>query len=106
MKHKRAIVRRPGDNFVLALTNANLGAPFVEKALQQHEAYCDALRKCGLELTVLTALPEFPDAPFVEDTAIITEACAIITRPGDESRRGEEQNIKDILKHYRPLKYI
>src|SRR6185369_2899389 len=106
MNYKRAIVRRPGPRFAEGLTTVDLGKPDSEKALQQHEDYCDALKRCGLEVMVLPTLPEFPDSPFVEDTAIITQNLVVITRPGDKSRRGEEKSISEILRQDRELEFI
>ena len=43
---------------------------------------------------------------FVEDTALVLDECAIITRPGAESRRSETVTIAEYLKPYRKLFYI
>ena len=58
-------------------------------AHRQHEAYADALRAAGVEVTVLPEAPELPDAMFVEDVAIVLDECAVLTRPGAASRRPE-----------------
>jgi len=58
-------------------------------AHRQHEAYADALRAAGVEVTVLPEAPELPDAMFVEDVAIVLDECAVLTRPGAVSRRPE-----------------
>ena len=68
---KQAIVRTPCREMVHGLTSANLGAPDYERALDQHAGYVEALRKCGLAVTVLDADPRFPDSTFVEDTALL-----------------------------------
>jgi len=75
------------------ITEANLGQPDYEKALEQHSQYVRALESCGLEVLVLEALEAHPDATFVEDTALLTRNGAILTRPGAESRRGEVDSI-------------
>ena len=92
-----AIVRRPGRNFSRGITTANLGAPNYQKSLRQHRAYCKVLERCGLKLMVLDPDLLHPDAPFVEDTAIIAGKLAMITRLGDVRRRGEEERISGIL---------
>jgi dimethylargininase len=94
---KNAIIRAPGDNFADGLTTAGLGKPVFEKALEQYERYCEALQECSLTLTRLEADPNYPDATFVEDTAIITEQCAILTHPGAISRAGEVAGIMDTI---------
>jgi dimethylargininase len=104
--YTRAIVRKPGKNFADGLTTSTIGKPDYRKALGQHEAYCNALMMCGLELTVLEADERYPDGCFVEDTAIVTRETAIITRPGALSRRGEEEEIARVLSQYRKVERI
>jgi dimethylargininase len=94
MRVRNAIVRRPGPSLVDGLTSANLGKPDYEKALVQHNAYIRALESCGLTVTVLPPDNDYPDSTFVEDTALLTPACAIITRPGAVSRRGETAAVE------------
>lgn len=96
----KAIVRLPAENFADGLTTVELGIPNFAKAIEQHQAYCDALIQCGLTLTQLAADPQHPDSTFVEDTAIVTEHGAILTRPGAESRAGEVENIKSSLARF------
>ncbi|PYS74300.1 MAG: N(G),N(G)-dimethylarginine dimethylaminohydrolase [Acidobacteria bacterium] len=93
----RAILRLPSTNFAAGLTTVDLGTPDYAKVLQQHAAYCDALRSLGLTLNVLPADSRYPDSTFVEDAAILTEFCAVITRPGAESRRGEVAELESEL---------
>ena len=100
MKFTRAIVRKPCKNMVHGLTTAGLGKPDYKKALAQHEAYIDALLACGLEVLVLDADEQFPDSTFVEDTALLTPRCAIITRPGAASRTGETAAIEAVVKDF------
>jgi dimethylargininase len=59
------------------------------KAAQQHAAYEDALRGAGFEVIRLPDLPDHPDGVFVEDTALLLDGHAIITRPGAASRSSE-----------------
>jgi dimethylargininase len=85
---------------VAGLTTAALGPPDYEKALAQHADYVKALEECGLEVLVLDADEAYPDSTFVEDTALLTPACAIITNPGAPSRRGEIIAIKRALEAF------
>jgi dimethylargininase len=94
---RNAIVRPPPPNLADGLTTAELGSPDHALALEQHEAYCVALERCGLALTRLPADPRHPDSTFVEDTAILAGGRAILTRPGAASRRGEVAAIRDTL---------
>ena len=97
---KRAIVRTPGQSMVDGLTTAGLGPPNYEKALDQHAQYIGALKDCGLDVLVLAPDEEFPDSTFVEDVALLTADCAIITNPGAQSRRGETEAIKKVLRDF------
>jgi len=104
--HSKAIVRRPGRNFANGITTTNLGKPVYEKALEQHAAYCDALKRCGVELIILEADERYPDGCFVEDTAIVNGKVAVITHPGAASRRGEEVEIARVISGYRKTETI
>ncbi len=106
MIFSRAIVRQPGPNFAGAITTTDLGPPDFALAIDQHAAYCDALRQCGLEVTVLQADPLYPDGTFVEDAAIVTERCAIITNMSSPSRQGEQAVIAELLGPRGPLERI
>lgn len=97
---KRAIVRIPGSNFADGLTTVDLGVPKLEEVLQQHALYCDALRECGLELTVLEADLRHADSTFVEDTAVLTPEAAIFCRPGAASREGEVVAIRPAVERF------
>jgi dimethylargininase len=101
-----AITRLPGVNFADGLTTAHLGAPSYPLILEQHQAYCQTLRSLGLDVVVLPAEQNFPDAYFVEDPAIITPKLAIITRPGAPTRRGEEISLEPILSRVRYTVHI
>jgi len=94
---KQAIVRRPGHSLVNGITTANLGQPDYQLTLKQHDAYIDALKTCGLNVTVMEADEKYPDGMFVEDTALVMPGLAVITRPGADSRRGEIDSIREQL---------
>jgi len=93
-------VRIPGGNFAEGLTTVSLGVPEMDAVLKQHAAYCEALRECGLELTVLQPDLRYPDSTFVEDTAILTPEVAIFCRPGAASREGEVASIRPAVERY------
>ena len=98
----RAIVRPPSSTFADGLTRVDLGKPDSTRALLQHKQYCRALRSCGLLLINLDADVAYPDSTFVEDTALLTERGAILTRPGAESRAGEVTAIEPVLRQFFP----
>ncbi len=96
----RAIVRRPGPGMVAGISTAELGQPDYVLALKQHDAYIKALESCGLAVTVMHAEVSYPDAMFVEDAALVMPRCAIVTRPGAASRRGETTSIRKQLENF------
>ena len=78
----------------------------VERARRQHAEYQRVLRAHGYEVIELPEEPELADSVFVEDVAVVFEECAVITRPGAESRRAEIPSIRAILARYRELREI
>jgi dimethylargininase len=95
-----AIVRTPCKNMLAGITTANLGSPDYDKAIVQHERYIAALESCGVSVTVLDKEEDYPDSTFVEDTALITSECAILTNPGALSRKGEVDSIREALTEF------
>jgi len=106
LKFTYAITREPGNNFARGITTSNLGPPDYELMIRQHRAYVDTLGALGLEIIELDPLPDYPDAYFVEDTAIVTPDVAVITRSGAKSRRGEEKAVERVLDQYRRTERI
>ena len=96
----RAIVRKPGMNFSQGLTSFEGPPADFELALEQHEAYCAALERCGLEIARLEADLEHPDSTFVEDVAVLAHGRAMLTRPGAKSRAGEVAGIRDSIRKF------
>ena len=75
-------------------------------ARQQHAAYEACLLELGLQVLSLPAEPEFPDAVFVEDPALVLDEVAVMLRPGAESRRGEAASLEAVLARHRPLRRL
>ena len=88
-----AIVRTPCQAMVSGLSSANLGRPDYQQALIQHADYIEALKTCGLKVTILPLDEKFPDSTFVEDVTLLTPHCAIITNPGAPTRTLETTSI-------------
>jgi dimethylargininase len=80
-----------------ALTHLNRTPIDVDRAKAQHAAYEQALKDAGLQVIRLPELADDPDAVFVEDTALLLDGHAIITRPGAPSRIGEIESTADGL---------
>ncbi|MFQ1041881.1 dimethylargininase [Gilliamella sp. CG16] len=103
-KFSHIIARTPAKSLIHGLTSANLGKPDYQKALDQHNNYIRALQQCDVDITLLPADERFPDSVFVEDVALCTPHCAIITRPGAESRRNETEIIINTIERFYPNK--
>lgn len=100
-KFSHVIVRRPCRAMVDGITSApELGKPDYELALKEHDDYIAALKQCDVDVTVLEADERYPDSCFVEDPALITRKCAIITNPGAPSRNGEKNEIIGAVKKF------
>jgi dimethylargininase len=78
----------------------------VKRAAAEHAAYEDTLRRLGVNVRRIAAAPHLPDAVFVEDTAIVFDELAVITRPGAESRRPERRAVAESLSAHRSLEII
>ncbi len=100
MMFKNAIVRKPCPGMIQGLTSATLGIPDYGVALEQHSRYIEAIQFCGLYVHVLEPDSRFPDSTFVEDVALCTSECAIITNPGAPSRNGERIEMTTVLQSY------
>lgn len=84
-----AICRLPGNSIVRGLRAIDTGAPDLALMRTHHADYVAALRETGAEVTVLDPLEAYPDAVFVEDTALCLPQGAVVMRPGAPSRLGE-----------------
>lgn len=72
-------------------------------ARRQHVAYEQALRAAGCDVRQLPEQPEQPDSMFVEDTAVVLDEVAVLTRPGAGSRRGEVESMAAALAGLREI---
>ena len=100
----RAIVRQPSSALSrCALTFLERQPIDFARAERQHAAYVAALRNLDVDVTVLPAEAELPDAVFVEDTALVLDECAVLMRPGLDSRTEETASISTALRDLRPL---
>jgi dimethylargininase len=76
------------------------------RAVAQHQAYERRLEELGCRLQRIPADPEQADAVFIEDTAVVVDELALITRPGAESRRSEVEPVAQALQRLRPVTRI
>jgi dimethylargininase len=87
---KVALVRAPGPRLADGLVTHIERRPVdVVRARGQWEAYVAALGAAGWERVEVGPADDCPDAVFVEDTLVVREDVAVVTRPGAPSRRAE-----------------
>ncbi|MGE0126914.1 MAG: dimethylarginine dimethylaminohydrolase family protein [Blastocatellales bacterium] len=78
----------------------------IQKAIEQHHGYEELLAQLGANVISLPAEPDLPDSVFVEDTAVVLDELAVITRPGAASRRAETADVAEALSKFRSLAFI
>ncbi|MBD0292271.1 MAG: N(G),N(G)-dimethylarginine dimethylaminohydrolase [Jiangellaceae bacterium] len=96
-----ALVRAPSDRLAEGVvTHIARAAVDVELAKRQHREYVDALRSAGWTVREVAPAPDCPDSVFVEDTVIVCDDVAVLTRPGLAARRAEvdgtEAAVRDL----------
>ncbi len=93
----RAITRRPSASITDGLRAEDTGTPDLDQMLKDHAHYVATLKKTGAEVIELPPLDDFPDAAFVEDTALCLPQGAVLMRPGAPSRMGEVAHMAPTL---------
>ena len=76
------------------------------RARDQHESYETLLSRLGCEIIRVPEADALPDAVFVEDTAVVVDELAVLTRPGASSRQKEVLAVGDALVERRPIRRI
>jgi len=94
----RAITRKPSASIVGGLRATDIGTPDLEQMLKDHAHYVAILRETGAEVVELPALEAYPDAVFVEDTALCLPEGAVMMRPGAPTRAGEVDGMSPVLR--------
>ena len=75
----------------------------VTRARYQHAGYERLLATLGCTVRRIAPAPAFPDSVFIEDTAVVFDEVAVVTRPGADSRRGEVPAVEAALAEVRPV---
>lgn len=93
-----AISRKPSVSITKGLRAVDTGTPDLDLFASHHAEYVRAFRETGAEVLVLEALEAYPDAVFVEDTALCLQEGAIVMRPGAPTRLGEAAEMAPHLR--------
>jgi dimethylargininase len=94
-----ALVRRPGDRLAEGIVTHIERRPVdVALARRQHDEYQDALAAAGWKVREVAPAPAHPDSVFVEDTVVVIEDLAVLTRPGPPERRAEVEGAEAAMR--------
>lgn len=96
-----ALVRRPTEDLADGIVTHLDRVPVdPELAAEQHAGYRAALAAAGWEVREVDPAPGCPDATFVEDSVVVVDGTAVLTRSGAERRRAEvagtEATVRDL----------
>ncbi|MBI2836776.1 MAG: hypothetical protein HYX75_00540 [Acidobacteria bacterium] len=72
----------------------------MDRARTQHAAYVGTLAELGVDVHQLPSDEACPDCCFVEDTAVVIGAIAVLTCPGAVSRRAEVEGVASSLRRW------
>jgi dimethylargininase len=71
------------------VTHVDRATVDLDRAGAQHAAYVSALAGAGWTIHEVPPAAELPDSAFVEDTVVVCDDLAVLTRPGAPERRPE-----------------
>ena len=91
-----ALVRKVARSFADYYTGKNIDIS-LGTALRQHERYVQVFKDAGLKVSYVPADEDKPDCVFIEDTAVIWQNQALMTRMCPE-RQGEQKEVEETLK--------
>lgn len=92
----QAIVRRVSPSYAASYRRIGVSID-QDRALAQHHAYVEALRDAGLGVDIVEADVERYDCVFVEDTAVVWDSHALVTRMLPD-REGEQPPVEEHLR--------
>jgi dimethylargininase len=93
--HRVAMVRAPASTLAKGqLTHLKRKPVRYSVAQEQWLAYVAALEAEGFRIRHIDADDAFPDCVFIEDTVVMLGQVAVVTSPGAESRKGEQDAIE------------
>jgi dimethylargininase len=96
--HRLALVRAPATTLAKGqVTHVKRRVVKLEKAEQQWDAYVAALEAEGFRTLQIDADDAHPDCAFIEDAVVMLGQLAIVTSPGAESRRGEQDAVAEAV---------
>jgi dimethylargininase len=98
MTEKVALVRRPSTRMADGITTHIDRVPADgELAARQHSGYVAAVARAGWTVREVSPADELPDCAFVEDTVVVLDGLAVLTRPGALERRAEVAGAEEAI---------
>jgi dimethylargininase len=93
-----SLIRPPSSRLAEGIVT-HIGRAEVDVALArtQHAAYADALAASAWTVRPVPAADDCPDSVFVEDTVVVCEDLAVLTRPGAAARRPEVAGVAALI---------
>jgi dimethylargininase len=93
-----SLIRPPSSRLAEGIVT-HIGRTQVDVALAraQHTAYTGALVASDWTIQPVATADDCPDSVFVEDTVVVCEDLAVLTRPGAEARRPEVAGVADLV---------
>src|SRR5262245_12865155 len=96
-----ALVRRPSPRLDEGIvTHIERTTVELDLARRQHAAYVDALAHNGWDPRLVPPADDCPDSVFIEDTVVVCDDLAVLTRPGATVRRQEvdavDQEVREL----------
>lgn len=96
--HRLALVRLPATTLAKGqVTHVKRKQVKFDKAESQWDAYVAALEAEGFRTLRVDADDTHPDCVFIEDTVVMLGQVAVVTSPGAESRRGEQDAVAEAV---------
>jgi dimethylargininase len=99
MAARVALVRQPSSRMAEGITTHIDRVP-ADGALaaRQHAAYVDAVAGAGWTIREVAAADDLPDCAFVEDTVVVFDDVAVLTRPSAAQRRAEVAGSEEAIR--------
>jgi dimethylargininase len=93
-----SVVRFPSSRLAEGIvTHISRTAVDVDLAKWQHAAYVAALETSGWAVKHAPDADDCPDSVFVEDTVVVCDDLAVLTRPGAPQRRPEVDGVAQVM---------
>lgn len=99
---REVLVHRPDAAFGAAFDNPAHGFRHpvdLATAQAEHDAYTDLLASLGVHVHRLVVQTDDPDLVYTFDPALVTDAGAILLRPGKSNRKAEPRILRTWLTH-------